>query len=224
MSDAAHWDEAYDRLGSTGVSWFQRSPDVSRRLVERLDVSPGSSIIDVGGGESTLVDTLLEGGADDVSVLDLSAIALAGARMRLGAEAGRVRWIRGDVRGWEPDHAYAVWHDRALFHFMVTPPDIAAYLRAARAAVALGGHMVMGTFAADGPTRCSGLPVARYAPDDLAATVGDDFSLIDCEREEHRTPSGTVQAFTWVTLRRSHAGSQDAGERNGELHGELRPV
>jgi len=202
VSDAAHWDEAYNRLGPTGVSWFQRSPEVSRRLVERLDVSPAAPIIDVGGGESALVDALLEGGAEDVSVLDLSAVALAGARVRLGAEADRVRWIRGDVRGWAPDRTYTVWHDRAVFHFMVTPRDIAGYLRAARSAIAPGGHVVMGTFAADGPTRCSGLPVARYAPDDLAAAVGDDFSLVASETEEHRTPSRTVQAFTWVTLRR----------------------
>ncbi len=203
MSEAAHWDEAYDRLGPTGVSWFQRSPEVSRRSVERLDVSSAAPIIDVGGGESALVDTLLEGGAQDVSVLDMSAIALTGARRRLGEKADQVQWILGDVRRWEPERTYAVWHDRAMFHFMVSPLDIAAYLRAARAAVARDGHMVLGTFAADGPTRCSGLPVARYAPEDLAATIGDAFSLIASEREEHRTPGGTVQAFTWVTLQRT---------------------
>lgn len=202
MSDAEHWDKAYDRLGATGVSWFQRAPGLSRRLVERLAPPPSAPILDVGGGESALVDALLEGGAADVSVLDLSAVALAGARQRLGTEAERVHWIHADVRGWVPDRAYAVWHDRAVFHFMVAPRDIAAYLRTARSAVAPGGHVVMGTFAADGPTRCSGLPVARYAPDDLAATFGDDFSLVESEREEHRTPSGTVQAFTWITLQR----------------------
>lgn len=205
MSTGRHWDAAYERLGTEGVSWFQRAPTVSRRLVDPLGLAADAPVIDVGGGTSTLVDELLAGGARDLSVLDLSATALVLARARLGADADRIDWIRGDVRDWEPARTYALWHDRAVFHFMVGPGDREGYLRAARRAIAPGGHAVLGTFAPDGPTRCSGLPVERYAPEELAAAFGQAFRLTWSEREEHRTPGGSIQAFTWILLERVDA-------------------
>ena len=205
MNDGRHWDEAYERLGTTGVSWYQAAPVVSRRLVELTGVGPDAPIIDVGGGESALVESLLAGGARDVSVLDVSPTALARVRRRLGAAADRVHWITDDVRDWEPDRTFALWHDRAVFHFMVSAADRRRYLRTVRAALAPGGHVVLATFAPDGPTRCSGLPVSRYGPGDLAAAFGGGFRLAGSEREEHHTPSGAIQAFTWVTLQRVEA-------------------
>jgi SAM-dependent methyltransferase len=205
MSTAAHWDAAYARRGPEGVSWFQPTAERSLRLIGSLSLAPEAPIIDAGGGASALVDALLASGARDVSVIDLSAAALAHARARLGADAERVAWIHADVRSWAPPRTHALWHDRAVFHFMATADDRDAYLRTVRAAVAPGGNVVVATFAADGPTQCSGLPVARYDAAGLAAAFGEGFRAIRSEREVHRTPSGSAQAFTWVLFERSDA-------------------
>ncbi len=205
MSTAEHWDGAYERRGPEGVSWFQPTPARSLRLIASLSLAPEAPIIDAGGGASALVDALLASGARDLSVIDLSAAALAHARARVGADARRVAWIHADLRSWEPPRTYALWHDRAVFHFMATADDRDAYLRTVRAAVAPGGHAVVAAFAADGPTRCSGLPVARYDPAALAAAFGEGFRAVRSEREVHRTPSGSAQAFTWVLLERTGA-------------------
>ncbi len=205
MSTARHWDAAYERRGPEGVSWFQPTPALSLSLIASLALPPDAPVVDVGGGASALAGALLAAGARDVCVVDLSATALAHARARLGAEAGRVEWIEADVRDWRPGRAYALWHDRAVFHFMATADDRDAYLRTVRAAVAPGGHVVVATFAADGPTQCSGLPVARYDAPGLAAAFGDGFRSVRSEREVHRTPGGSRQAFTWVLLERTGA-------------------
>lgn len=205
MSTARHWDAAYERRGPEGVSWFQPTPALSLRLIASLSLPPDAPVVDVGGGASALAGALLAAGARDVSVLDVSATALGQARARLGAEARRVEWIEEDVRDWRPARAYALWHDRAVFHFMVTADDRDAYLRAVRAAVAPGGHVVVAAFAADGPTRCSGLPVTRYDASGLAAAFGDGFRSLRSEREVHTTPGGSRQAFTWVLLERTGA-------------------
>lgn len=196
-SSRAHWDHVYGKAQADELSWFQRHAGVSLAAIDRTAVGPHAAILDVGGGASTLVDGLLARGFDDVTVLDLSETALATARDRLGAPRS-VRWVCADVLSWRPDRPYDVWHDRALFHFLVEPADRARYLDVLRSATPIGGYVVLGTFAADGPKRCSGLPVRGYSPQDLVAALGADFDTVDVSREEHHTPSGLMQPFSWV--------------------------
>jgi len=199
--DAAHWDEAYDRLGASGVSWFQVEQRMSLDLVHDLPARP-RSVIDVGGGASTLASSLRASGVQQVSVLDISPRAQALARDRGGSGDDAIEWITADIRSWAPAGTWDVWHDRAVFHFMVTDHDRAAYRRALAAAVPPGGHVIAGTFAPDGPGQCSRLPVQRYGPDDLVRALGDDLVLVTARAETHVTPSGTAQPFTWVLARR----------------------
>ena len=193
-----HWDAVYVEKGPQTVSWFQREPAVSLRLLREL-APPPASVIDVGAGASLLADRLLDGGWTDVTVLDVSAAAGALVRKRLG---DAVQVITADVLSWTPPRTYDACHDRAVFHFLTSPQDRARYVGVATAAVRQGGALVLGTFAADGPEQCSGLPTARYAPEELAAQFDDAFDLERSESEQHTTPWGAVQHFTWVGLRR----------------------
>ena len=195
-----HWDEIYARKRENEVSWFEAEPAVSIDLIERCALPLDAKLIDVGGGASRLVDRLLDRGFEDVTVLDLSPDALATARDRLGARAERVHWLTGDITTFEPPTRYALWHDRAVFHFLVSPADRSAYVRALERAVEQGGHVIIGTFALDGPERCSGLDVARYDGPALAAALGPSFNLVESLRHEHVTPAGKAQVFTFVRL------------------------
>lgn len=194
-----HWDDAYATRGADGVSWFEAEPSTSLELIEALGIPPDAAVLDVGAGVSFLADRLVERGFSDVTVLDLSSVALdeVGARVK-GAGVERVH---ADVLSWRPGRRYDVWHDRALFHFLVEESDRAAYLEALRAALALGGVVVLATFAPDAPERCSGLPVRRHSADDLAAFLGAGFKLAETRREEHVTPRGAVQPLTWIAGR-----------------------
>ncbi len=201
--DAEHWDAVYGTKGELQTSWFRPHLDESLRLIDALQLPRSAALLDVGGGRSSLVDDLLKRGFGDVDVLDLSAVALAEARQRLGARGEQVRWLAGDVTEIAlPVARYALWHDRAVFHFLTDAEAQARYLAAAARAVRPGGHLVLGTFAEDGPERCSGLPVARYGADALAARFAPLFERVADSRELHRTPAGTEQAFTYVVLRR----------------------
>jgi trans-aconitate methyltransferase len=159
-----------------------------------------SAIIDVGAGASTLVDGLLADGFNDVSVLDVSAVALETTRRRIG-EVDGYQLLRADVLTWCPPRTYDLWHDRAVFHFLVHPDDRQRYLDVLRSAVRPGGHVIIATFAPDGPQQCSGLPVARYGAEDLGALLGYAFEVVEVRREEHKTPWGATQPFTWVVAR-----------------------
>jgi hypothetical protein len=198
---AAHWDAVYDRDDLSTLSWHQREPGVSLELIDALGVGPGEAVVDVGGGASPLAGCLLERGFADVTVLDVAAGALEAARRRLGARAGDIAWVVGDVSSWRPARRFGLWHDRALFHFFVDPEDQAAYAETLRSALVPGGAAVIATFALDGPETCSGLPVERYDAVRLAAVLGPGCELVRSEREEHVTPGGRVQAFTWAALR-----------------------
>lgn len=197
---AAHWDDLYGRRPATALSWYQDEPTVSLALLEALGASREQPVIDVGGGASVLVARLLDLGFADVSVLDVSATALAHAQRRLGERAERVRWLREDVLSWRPQRRYGIWHDRAVFHFLVDEERRSAYLAVLRTALTAGGHVVIGTFAGDGPERCSGLPVQRYDPGALAAAFGDEFEVVGHRREVHHTPGGADQPFTWLAM------------------------
>jgi len=198
---AAHWDDAYAK-GAVSRSWFQPEPVLSLRMLEAIGVAASSSLIDVGGGASSLAAALLERGFRDLTVLDISVAGLEHARRRLGPRAREVTWVAADIRTWVPPRRFAAWHDRAVFHFLTAAPDQQAYLRTLADATAVNAVAVFGCFAPDGPSRCSGLPVARYAPADLAALLGDAWAPIAQDRETHLTPSGQTQPFTWSALRR----------------------
>jgi 2-polyprenyl-3-methyl-5-hydroxy-6-metoxy-1,4-benzoquinol methylase len=196
----AHWQQVYSTKEETGVSWFQEKPSSSLELLVGR-VPPGGSVADVGGGASRLVDHLIRLGFR-VTVLDIAPAALEKARARLGADAAHVDWVTADVTGWRPQEQFDLWHDRAVFHFLVEERDRRAYADAMATAVRSGGNAIMGTFALDGPEKCSGLPVRRYDAQRLAAEFTGAFEMVASSAEEHRTPAGNVQRFQFVVLRR----------------------
>lgn len=199
----SHWENVYQTKGEREVSWFEESPAISLDLIRATGVAADASIIDIGGGTSRLVDVLLDAGFRSITVLDLSHQALAAAKARLGARGGNVRWIAADVTSWEASQTYDVWHDRAAFHFLIEARDRAAYVQRVLRAVRPGGHIILGTFALDGPERCSGLPVMRHDAASLGAVLGPSFALIESRNHAHRTPSGNVQRFQFSRFRRS---------------------
>jgi trans-aconitate methyltransferase len=198
---AAHWDAAYAQ-GDDTRSWHEKHPDMSLRMLDSAGVSAADAVIDVGGGASPLTGVLLDRGFGDLTVLDISAAGIQHARDRLGSRADQVHWQTADVLSWHPPRRYQAWHDRAVYHFLTTDKHRQQYLHTLDTATAPGAVAVFGCFAADGPQDCSGLPVARYSPGQLARQVGAKWLLISQAREEHITPAGTSQPFTWVALRR----------------------
>lgn len=199
----AHWENVYRTKGERDVSWFQERPEISLALIRATGVGPDAAIVDVGGGASRLVDALLDAGFDHVTVLDLSEEALATSKARLGARSAKVKWIAADITAWEPSETYDVWHDRAAFHFLTDPKDRAAYAARVLRAVKLGGHVIIGTFALDGPERCSGLPVVRHDVRSIGAMLGPSFELMQNRDHVHRTPTDTIQRFQFGRFRRS---------------------
>jgi SAM-dependent methyltransferase len=223
-TSAEHWSEVYQTKLAHEVSWYQADPTVSLRLLRSLRPRP-MSMIDVGAGASVLVDALidetharasaldtpaLEQPVLDITLLDVSQAALDVVRRRLIGRDRGVTYLVADIVGWNPPRQWDAWHDRAVFHFLVDAAQRAAYVDAASRAVAPGGVLVIGAFALDGPQQCSGLPTARYDADGLAAAFDRDFTLEHAEREVHRTPGGSDQAFTWVVLRRRSEPAEQA--------------
>jgi SAM-dependent methyltransferase len=199
----AHWEGVYTSKGEDEVSWFQEEPAPSLDLLRLAGAHPLTALIDIGGGASRLVDSLLAQGFVNITVLDLSEAALAKARARLGEKSSDVKWIAADVTRWQPSGIYDVWHDRAAFHFLTDQAEQAAYTRVLKRALRPGGHAIIGTFALDGPEKCSGLPVARHSGESLGVILGPDFSLVDSRRHEHTTPWKSVQRFQFSTFRRN---------------------
>lgn len=198
----AHWENVYQTKGERDVSWFQESPEISLDLIRATGANANSSIIDIGGGASRLVDTLVDEGFAAITVLDLSEKALATAKARLGPRAAGVQWIVADVTAWEPAQTYDVWHDRAAFHFLTEPKDRTAYVERILRAVRPGGHVIIGTFAPDGPERCSGLPVVRHDAASLVKILGTACELIESRNHAHQTPMGAIQRFQFSRFRR----------------------
>lgn len=199
----SHWETVYTTKSENEVSWFQENPAPSLELIGLARPTPESAIVDIGGGASRLVDSLLDRGFSHVTVLDISEAALEAARTRLGERASQVQWIVADVTKWHPARTFDLWHDRAAFHFLTDPTDRSAYVTGMRQVVKPGGHVIIGTFATDGPEKCSGLPVNRYDEAGLAGELGEGFELTGSRRHDHSTPWNSSQRFLFCVFRRT---------------------
>jgi SAM-dependent methyltransferase len=202
MDTQTHWEKIYTEKAPDAVSWYRPHLETSLALIEQAAASCSAAIIDVGGGESTLVDDLLARGYDSITVLDISQTAVDANRRRLGKASDRVYWVVADIRKIELEPcAYDVWHDRAVFHFLTSPRDRLAYVRQVTRALRHGGNVIISTFGPEGPTKCSGLGVVRYDAESLHQEFGVHFRPLDSLKEMHRTPFGTVQQFLYCLCR-----------------------
>jgi SAM-dependent methyltransferase len=202
MNAQEHWEHIYSTKGPDEVSWYSPHLNASLELIEHTSVPQYAAIIDVGGGESTLVDDLLARGYENLTVLDISQTAIDACKKRLGQDARRLHWLTADITHVELDGSqFDLWHDRAVFHFLTKADDRAAYVRQVAKAVKIGGHVIVGTFGPEGPTRCSGLEVVRYDADSLHHEFGGRFRLLESTRLLHRTPFGTSQQFLYCYCR-----------------------
>ena len=198
MNIKSHWEKIYKTKLPQEVSWYRPHLEISLNLIEEAALTHDAQVIDIGGGESTLVDDLVAVGYRNVTVLDISMTALEVAKERLGEGASKVAWRCGDVTECEfVSNHYDVWHDRAVFHFLTDPTDRAAYVRQVAHAVKPGGHVIVATFGPEGPAKCSGLDVVRYDPDSLHNQFGKGFKLLKHVTELHQTPAGSIQQFTY---------------------------
>jgi ubiquinone/menaquinone biosynthesis C-methylase UbiE len=203
MNRKTHWEHIYETKVPTQVSWYQEHAQFSLQYIQNTGILKTDHIIDVGGGASTLVDDLIADGFQNISVLDVSGTALQLAHQRLGAKANDVKWIEADITQADlPHHAFDLWHDRAVFHFLTQAADRQRYVEVVRRSVRKGGHVIVATFAPDGPERCSGLEVVRYSSESLHSEFGDDFEVVDSTRETHHTPFGTEQKFIYCYCRK----------------------
>jgi 2-polyprenyl-3-methyl-5-hydroxy-6-metoxy-1,4-benzoquinol methylase len=198
----SHWQNVYREKAENQVSWFQETPAISLELIEAVHPKFDSAIIDIGGGASRLVDVLARAGYRDLTLLDVSENAIAVAKTRMGQPAATVKWIVADVTQWDPARRYDLWHDRAAFHFLNDAADRTAYVERLTSALRSGAHAIIGTFAMDGPERCSGLPVVRYDAALLSTTLGNAFAFVKTRPHDHRTPMGGVQRFQFSIFRR----------------------
>ena len=193
--NSEHWDNVYQSLAQDEVSWYQPNPDQSLQLIERLSLTKEASIIDVGGGTSTLADALLSEGYTRISVLDISSQALKQSKHRLGVSASHVDWIHSDIEGFEPQSKYKLWHDRALFHFLTSEQAQENYLHTLHRTVESGGYVIIATFGVGGPEKCSGLPIVQYSKESMQSRLGREFKYLFDVQESHTTPSGSNQLF-----------------------------
>ncbi|MDQ2960262.1 MAG: class I SAM-dependent methyltransferase [Candidatus Dormibacteraeota bacterium] len=201
---AGWWDRIYKERDLSTVSWYQSWPALSLQLTELLGVAKEAAVIDIGGGTSRFAESLVQRGFTDVTVLDVSAAALTGARERAGSSR-HLTWMRENVLSWKPTRVFDLWHDRAAFHFLTDQQARDRYVATLQKATRPGSAIVIATFALDGPDHCSGLPVQRYDAEDLCAAMGVEFDLEAVRREVHLTPSGAAQPFTWIAGRRRAA-------------------
>ncbi len=207
MTLREHWESVHSRQSPEDASWYQVEPRLSVELIESAASGSEARILDVGGGASVLVARLLDRGFERVGVLDISSSALRASQEALGDAASKVEWIRADVLDYESAHGWDVWHDRAVFHFLVDPADRLRYRDSVYRAVAPGGQVVVATFSPEGPDRCSGLDTIRCSAEDIARELGPNVRLVEARTEEHVTPGGVAQAFTYARLRRVAPGA-----------------
>jgi hypothetical protein len=201
MNRQQHWNQVYETKGSQDVSWYQHRPELSLALIAASGLSKDAGVIDVGGGASTLIDCLLDAEYTRLAVLDVSGVVLAQTRIRLGTRAASVEWFETDVTSFEPPHRFGLWHDRAVFHFLMAPEDRRGYVSALRRTLQPGGTVIVATFALDGPPQCSDLPVMHYDEHALLTELGPEFTLQEVRRETHLTPWESEQRFMYFRLR-----------------------
>jgi len=203
MDTKTHWEHIYETKAPTTVSWYQEHAQYSLQFIQNTNVQKTGHIIDIGGGASTLVDDLLKTGFQRISVLDVSRTALQVARQRLNTRAPDVNWIEADITQADlPRETFDLWHDRAVFHFLTDPVDRQHYIDTVRHSVRKAGHVIVATFAPDGPDHCSGLEVVRYSPESLHEEFGAGFEIVDSTHETHHTPFGTEQKFIYCYCRK----------------------
>lgn len=198
-----HWQSIYRDRSPSEVSWYQGEPTLSMELIRSCGLRKDAPLIDVGGGASVLVDRLVLAGFTELSVLDISGLALSRARERLGDAADRVTWIEADITQFTPPRHYALWHDRAVFHFLTDSADRESYIAALNAGLSAGGHLIIAAFAIGGPEQCSGLPIVQYDAAKLQAELGAGFRLLETRQEAHITPAGKTQQFGYFRLVRA---------------------
>lgn len=203
MNRQEHWEKVYQTKEHDQVSWFREHLDTSLRMIRNTGVGPDASIIDVGGGNSTLADDLLAAGFVDISVLDISGKAIADSKERLAGDADKITWIRADITAADlPAGHYDVWHDRAVFHFLTDDADRRKYVDLVMRVLKPGGHIIVASFGVDGPQKCSGLDVVRYSPESMHDEFGNSFDLVESIGETHNTPFGTTQDFVYCYCRK----------------------
>ncbi len=195
-----HWDTVYKMNDSDQLGWTQEIPKTSLDFIHSFRLTKTANIIDIGGGDSKLVDYLLDEGFENITVLDISANALEKAKQRLGSRAGKINWIVSDITEFKPDKSFDVWHDRATFHFLTTSNQIEKYLDTVRKSVS--GYLTIGTFSESGPEKCSGLPITQYSEEKLTAVLQNGFDKISCITEDHITPFDKAQNFLFCSFKR----------------------
>ena len=195
-----HWETVYETKTPSEVSWTQVTPETSLEFINSFGLSENAKIIDVGGGDSKLVDYLLDKGFRNITVLDISAKSLEKAKKRLGDKADKVEWIVSDINKFEPNTTYDIWHDRAVFHFLISPEQIKKYVSTARKSV--NRFMAIGTFSHDGPKKCSGLEIKQYNKEEITAQFKNGFDRLECITEDHKTPFGTFQNFLFCSFKK----------------------
>lgn len=203
-STKSHWEKIYSSKSPHEVSWTQEDPTTSLAFIHSFHLPKSAALIDIGGGESKLVDRLLDEGFEDITVLDISQQALERSRSRLGEKGRNVHWINADITDFHPERMYHLWHDRATFHFCTTPHQIEKYLQSARESIISDGYMTLGTFSTEGPTKCSGLEIRQYSEETLSQQLRDGFEKIRCITENHETPFHTIQNFLFCSFSRTN--------------------
>jgi len=198
----AHWDKIYQTKSLNEVSWFQPKPETSLNFFKEFKIAKEAKIIDIGGGDSLLVDHLLDLGYGDITVLDISANALERAKQRLGKRAAEVKWIEADAANFVPKEQYDFWHDRAAFHFLTSEQEIEQYIQTVQAAIRPSGVLVMGTFSEQGPSKCSGIHIKQYSEKTMTNLLTQFFDKIKCITVDHKTPFETIQQFIFCSFRK----------------------
>ena len=197
-----HWETIYQTKNITDVGWYQSKPITSLKFISELDLKKDAKIIDIGAGESYLVDYLLADGFSDLTILDISEEALDHTRLRLGKKVENLKWINADISNFIPEEKYDLWHDRAAFHFLTEETQVQNYLKTLENSINPGGYVILGTFSEKGPKKCSGLKIKQYSIAEMSSLLSDNFHKLRSENIDHITPTGAVQNFTFCSFQK----------------------
>lgn len=197
-----HWENIYQNKAIDEVSWYQTTPSTSLDLIKQCNLPLNAKIIDVGAGDSFLVDHLLDTGYENITVVDISAKAIERAKERLGDRAGNIKWIQADISGFHLEETYDLWHDRAAFHFLTDDQEIRSYVQSVSTGIKAGGHLILGTFSESGPLKCSGIEIKQYSAHSMTERLKGAFEKINCINVDHQTPFDTVQNFIFCIFKR----------------------